>query len=146
MPEKTWRGGCLPPSLALSYEHCFSFNWFHSWRPFAKCNYARLSPSVCVQEEPSLSVFLFSIFISALIPPLCRPHAQQCPGPPEDTQAPNEEQGLSLGLSWLEDIFFSWGKLHTSVALCNHLHLSMIPAQACRHSKAIWEPRQEEIA
>lgn len=69
MPKKTQRGGCLPLSLALSYEHCLSFNWFHSWRPFAKCNYARLSPSVCVQEEPTLSVFLFSIFISALIPP-----------------------------------------------------------------------------
>lgn len=69
MPEKTRRGGCLPLSLALSYKHCFSFNWFHSWRPFAKCNYARLSPSVCIQEEPSLSVFLFSIFISALNPP-----------------------------------------------------------------------------
>lgn len=64
MPEKTQRGGCLPLSLAFLYEHCFSFNWFHSWRPFAKCNYARLSPSVCVQEEPSLSVFLFSIFIN----------------------------------------------------------------------------------
>lgn len=60
----------LSLSLSLSYEHCFSFNWFHSWQPYAKCNYARLSPSVCVQEEPLLSVFLFSIFISALIPPL----------------------------------------------------------------------------
>lgn len=70
MLKKTQRGGCFPLSLSLSYEHCFSFNWFHSWRPFAKCNYARLSPSVCVQEEPSLSLFLSSIFISALIPAL----------------------------------------------------------------------------
>lgn len=70
MIKKTQRGGCFPLSLSLSYEHCFSFNWFHSWRPFAKCNYARLSPSVCVQEEPSLSLFLSSIFISALIPAL----------------------------------------------------------------------------
>lgn len=66
-PER-WLLSSLP--LSLSYEHCFSFNWFHSWRPFAKCNYARLSPSVCVQEEPSLSLFLSSIFISALIPAL----------------------------------------------------------------------------
>lgn len=68
--EDLERGGCLPFSLSLSYEHCFSFNWFHSWQPFAKCNYARLSPSVCVQKEPSLSLFLSSIFISALIPTL----------------------------------------------------------------------------
>lgn len=67
-PRERWMPSFLP--LSLSYEHCFSFNWFHSWRPFAKCNYARLSPSVCVQKEPSLSLFLSSIFISALIPTL----------------------------------------------------------------------------